>query len=170
MKPSFLKLLGIVIPMIIGTMFFSSCNNDAAKAEATASFNLDSVKTAIAASNKVFGACFATGDSTAFANCYTSDACINVTNMPRMCGTQAITAFFNGGRKMGITNIAITTEEVMGGKEGVAEVGKYEMFVGNNVSAEKGKFIVIWKEENGKWKMHRDIWNSDAPPPAAPTK
>lgn len=172
MKHSFLKLCGIVVPMVIGSMIFSSCNNDAAKTEAAAasSFSLDSVKAAITASNKIFGACFATGDSTAFANCYTSDACINVTNMPRMCGTQAITAFFNGGRKMGITNIAITTEEVMGGKEGVAEVGKYEMFVGNNVSAEKGKFIVIWKEENGKWKMHRDIWNSDAPPPAAPTK
>ena len=130
-------------------------------------------KAAIAASNKVFGACFATGDSTTFANCYTSDACINVTNMPRMCGTQAITAFFNGGHKMGITNIALTTEEVMGGKDAVVEVGKYEMFVGDKVSAEKGKFIVVWKEENGKWKMHRDIWNSDAPPPpppAAPVK
>jgi len=45
------------------------------------------------------------------------------------------------------------------------ETGKYELFVGDKVSAEKGKFIVIWKEENGKWKMHRDIWNSDAPPP-----
>ena len=47
------------------------------------------------------------------------------------------------------------------------------MFVGDKVSAEKGKFIVVWKEENGKWKMHRDIWNSDAPPPpppAAPVK
>lgn len=168
MKQSFLKLLGIVVPMVIGTMLFSSCANESAKTEtAAASFNLDSAKTAIAASNKAFGAAFASGDSTAFANCYTSDACINVTGMPRMCGTQAITGFFNAGRKMGLNNVALTTEEVMGGKDAVVEVGKYEMFAGNNVSAEKGKYIVIWKEENGKWKMHRDIWNSDAPP--APT-
>jgi ketosteroid isomerase-like protein len=162
MKHSFVKLLGVVVL----AAFFSSCNNEAAKTE-TAGFSLDSAKAAIAASNKVFGACFATGDSTTFANCYTSDACINVTNMPRMCGTQAITAFFNGGHKMGINNIVITTEEVMGSKEAVVETGKYEMFVGDKVSAEKGKFIVVWKEENGKWKMHRDIWNSDAPPPTA---
>jgi ketosteroid isomerase-like protein len=162
MKHSFVKLLGFVVLAAL----FSSCNNEAAKTE-TAGFSLDSAKAAIAASNKVFGGCFATGDSTTFANCYTSDACINVTNMPRMCGTQAITAFFNGGHKMGINNIIITTEEVMGGKDAVVEVGKYEMFVGDKVSAEKGKFIVIWKEENGKWKMHRDIWNSDAPPPPA---
>ena len=163
MKYYFLKLSGFALMVII----FSSCNNEAAKTETAAGFSLDSVKAAIAASNKIFGGCFASGDSTAFANCYTSDACINVTNMPRMCGTQAITAFFNGGHKMGINNIVITTEEVMGGKDAVVETGKYEMFVDDKVSAEKGKFIVVWKEENGKWKMHRDIWNADAPPPAA---
>ncbi len=166
MKHFFVKLLGIVVI----TSLFSSCNNETAKTE-TAGFSLDSAKAAIAVSNKVFGVCFATGDSTNFSNCYTSDACINVTNMPRMCGTQAITAFFNGGHKMGISNIALTTEEVLGGKEAVVEIGKYEVFVGDKVSAEKGKYMVVWKEENGKWKMYRDIWNSDAPPPApAPAK
>ena len=165
MKHSFFKLSAITFFVIL----FSSCNNEAAKTE-TVGFSLDSAKAAIAASNKVFGACFANGDSTAFANCYASDACINVTNMPRMCGTQAIIAFFNGGHKMGINNVVITTEEVMGGKDAVVETGKYEMFVGDKMSAEKGKFIVIWKEENGKWKMYRDIWNSDAPPPPAAAK
>jgi len=163
MKRIFLSFCCIVLAIVL----FSSCNNEVAKTE-VAAFNLDSAKAAIAASNKVFGACFATGDSTTFANCYTSDACINVTGMPQMCGTKAITAFFNGGHKMGITNLALTTEEVMGGKEAVVETGKYEMFVGDKVSVEKGKFIVVWKEENGKWKMHRDIWNSDAPPPPPP--
>jgi len=163
MKHAFVKLLG----MVLITVLSASCNNGAEKTETTG-FSLDSAKAAIAASNKIFGACFATGDSTAFANCYAADACINVTNMPRMCGTQAITAFFNGGHKQGITNIALTTEEVMGGKEAVVETGKYEMFVGDKISVEKGKFIVVWKEENGKWKMYRDIWNSDAPPPPPP--
>jgi ketosteroid isomerase-like protein len=38
---------------------------------------------------------------------------------------------------------------------------------------EKGKFIVLWKQEKGIWKMYRDIWNSDASPlptPSAPVK
>lgn len=168
MKHSFLKLVTV---LCIAAASFSSCSNGkCAKCEANA-INLDSVKAAIAASNKVFGASFATGDSTAFANCYTNDACINATGIPRMCGREALIAFFNGGRQMGINNIVITTEEVMGGKEAVVETGKYEMFVGDKISAEKGKFIVVWKQENGKWKMFRDIWNADAPPaPAAPEK
>lgn len=174
MKRFFLKILWVVVPMVIGTILFSSCNHEGSKTTGvtteTTGFSLDSAKAAIAASNKVYGACFASGDSTAFANCYTSDACIMPTGMPKMCGTQAILGFFNGGRKMGITNISLTTDEVMGGKDAVVETGKYELIVGDKVSAEKGKYIIVWKEENGKWKMHRDIWNSDAPAPTAPAK
>ncbi|MEO6255037.1 MAG: nuclear transport factor 2 family protein [Ferruginibacter sp.] len=163
MKHSFVKLLGIVVL----TAFISSCNSETTKTESataeSAGFNLDSARSAIIASNKIFGETFATGDSTTFAGLYTSDACLSVTGMPRMCGTAAITAFFNGGYQMGMRKLAITTEEVMGGKEAVVETGKYEVFMAENVSVDKGKFIVVWKEENGKWKMHRDIWNSDLP-------
>jgi len=164
MKHSFVKLLGIAFIAIL----FGSCNNEAAKTEATGGFNLDSAKAAIAASNKVFGTCFSTGDSATFVNCYTTDGCIYNANMPKVCGSQGINGFFNIGYQSGIRNIALTTEEVMGGKEAVVETGKYEVFIANNVSVEKGKFVVVWKEENGKWKMHRDIWNSDAPPPPPP--
>ena len=89
MKHFFLTLAGIACFVIL----FSSCNNEAAKTE-TAGFSLDSAKAAIAASNKVFGASFGTGDSAAFVNLYTGDGCINPPNMPKMCGPAAITAFF----------------------------------------------------------------------------
>ena len=161
MKHSFIKFLAVVL--VAG--FIYSCNTEATKTETAAGFSLDSAKAAIAASNKVFGACFATGDSVAFANCYTSDGCIYNANMPKVCGTAGIQSFLNIGYNSGLRNVVLTTDEVMGGKEAVVETGKYEVFVANNVSVEKGKFVVVWKEENGKWKMHRDIWNSDAPPP-----
>jgi len=31
-----------------------------------------------------------------------------------------------------------------------------------------GKFVEVWKKINGKWLIIRDIWNNDAPAPAAP--
>jgi ketosteroid isomerase-like protein len=165
MKQSFLKFLGIACLVIT----FGSCTNEAAKTEAAAGFNIDSAKAAIAASNKVFGACFANSDSVAFANCYASDGCIYNANMPKVCGKAGIQSFLSMGYQSGIRNVVLTTDEVMGGKEAVVETGKYEVFVANNVSVEKGKFVVVWKEENGKWKMYRDIWNSDAPPPQGQT-
>lgn len=180
MKHFFVKIFGIVIPIAIVAILFSSCNNEAGKTDATTAessgFSLDSAKAAIAASNKIFGSSFGTGDSAAFVSLYTSDGCMNPPNMPKVCGTAGITAFFNAGYNNGngIKNIELTTEEVIGSKEAVIETGKYEVFIADNVSVEKGKFIVAWKEENGKWKMHRDMWNSDAPPmpppPAAPAK
>ncbi len=148
------------------SLLLSSCNNDASKADAGAAFNLDSVKAVIVANDKVYGECFATGDSTKFVNFYTSDACLNPPNMPRMCGPQAVTAFFNGGYKMGVRNLKLTVEEVMGSAAAVAEIGKYEMLGDKGVSMDKGKYIVVWKQENGKWKLHRDEWNSDIALPA----
>ena len=165
MKKNFFALTTVC--SLAASLLLFSCNNDAAKTDG-ASFNLDSAKAAIVASNKIYGECFASGDSTKFVGCYTADACINPPNMPKMCGPQAITAFFNGGYKMGIRDLKLTTEEVMGGAGSVAEMGKYEVLGDKGVSMDKGKFIVVWKEENGKWKMHRDVWNSDNPPPPPP--
>ncbi len=171
MKHVLLKFVGIVIPIALGTMLFSSCANEASKTETASSFSLDSIKAGIAASNKIFGGSFATGDSAAFANLYTSDGCMYPPNMVKVSGPAAIASFFNEAHKGGIKNIALTTEEVMDSKDAVVETGKYEVFIANNVSVEKGKYIVCWKEENGKWKMHRDMWNSDTPPaPAAPAE
>ena len=162
----------ILLPALlaVSSIFIYSCNDSKTEATAASSFSLDSVKVAIAASNASFGSGFPTQDSVGFANHYTSDACINPTGIPQICGTQGIMAYFNGGYQMGVRDVKLTTNEVMGGKDAVVETGTYEILGAQGMSLEKGKFIVMWKEENGKWKMHRDIWNSDAPPPPAAAK
>lgn len=148
----------------LSALFLFSCD---AKVETTAtvSLSMDSVKAHIAASNAAFGKAWATGDSASFAALYSSDACINPPNMPRMCGKGPITAFFNGGYAMGVRSAQLTTEEIMGGAEIIGETGKYAMMDSAGNTLEKGKFIVLWKAENGVWKMHRDVWNSDDAPP-----
>ncbi|OSZ81285.1 hypothetical protein CAP36_08635 [Chitinophagaceae bacterium IBVUCB2] len=157
----------LVILFAASAIFFTSCESKTATTEAS-SFNIDSVRIQIAASNIIFGSSFGKADSAAFAALYTTDGCMSPQGMPKICGATGITAFFNEGVKAGFKNIALTTEEVLGGKEGVIETGKYEVLGEGGVSYEKGKYIVMWKEENGKWKMHRDIWNSDTTPaPAA---
>lgn len=164
MKKNLLSLAAVCFTVC--SFFLFSCNNDG-KTTSAAAFSVDSAKAAIEASNKMYGACFATGDSTKFAGCYTADACINPPNMPRMCGGQSIVGFFNGAVKGGVKNIKLTTEEVMGNENSVAEIGKYDVLGDKDVSFDKGKYIVVWKNDNGKWKMHRDVWNSDNPPAAA---
>ena len=110
MKKYFFTVLTIALSAIL-----FSCTNEAAKTGTVApAFSLDSAKAAIATSNISYGNSFATADSVSFINHYTSDGCISPSNMPKMCGAQAINAFFNGGYKMGIRGIKLTTDEVMG--------------------------------------------------------
>ncbi len=78
--------------------------------------------------------------------------------------------FFNAALGMGISNLNLNTEEVLGGPTVVSEVGNYELKIANGTVVDKGKFVVVWKMENGKWKMYRDIFNSDNPPPPPPAK
>ena len=81
------------------------------------------------------------------------------------CGTAGLVHFFSEGfTKMGIKNIKITTTDVYGGKELVAEEGKYELTGADGKTIDKGKYTVLWKEEEGKWKIYRDIGMSEMPP------
>ena len=48
------------------------------------------------------------------------------------------------------------------------EVGVYTFTDDKGVVFDKGKFIVLWKNVDGKWKLFRDIFNSDMPPPPPP--
>ena len=135
----------------------TSCTSAPEKTEKRAAvpiFIIDSAKPFVEATNKMYGETFASGNSAKFVSCYTSDACIYVTNVPNMCRQQAITDFFNGAYAMGIRNLKLTTERITGSWEAFVETGSYELFVDKRMSIDKGKYIVIWKEENGQWKMH----------------
>jgi ketosteroid isomerase-like protein len=57
----------------------------------------------------------------------------------------------------------LETVEVYGTGGTVAEVGKYSVLGGNGEALDSGKYIVLWKREKGKWKLYRDIWNSNMP-------
>ena len=145
---------------------FASCKTEEKKEVAT-TFNLKEVKTAIIESNKAYGAAFANGDSSSLISKYTKDGCIMPANAPRLCSSNGIAMFYNGAKSMGIQNVVLTTDEVMGGPEVVVETGTYEILGAENVSFDKGKYLVAWKQEDGKWKMHRDMFTTDAPLPAA---
>jgi ketosteroid isomerase-like protein len=138
-----------------------ACKNNEEKTT-TSTFDLEKVKVEIAASNKTYGDGFAKGDSAAFISHYTKDGCIMPANAPKLCGAGAIAMFFKGAQGMGVKAVNLVTEEVMGGSEVVVETGTYELVGDASKSLDKGKFVVAWKQEDGKWKMHRDMFTTSA--------
>lgn len=148
----------------------AACNNSNTDAPAaTAStFNLDSVKQIINATNANFAAAIKSGDSVAAASGYTSDAIIMPPNMASVNGRAAIVSFAAETSRMGPVTFKLVSTEVSGDDASVEEVGTYEVSDDKGTVLDKGKFICLWKKEDGKWKIYRDIFNSDLPPMPMP--
>ncbi len=78
-----------------------------------------------------------------------------------MLGPLSITTCYNATYSMGIGSFKLKAKEVTDSNETVVETGTYGVFVNNGVSIDKCKRIVICKEGNDSWKMHRNICNTD---------
>lgn len=154
--------------LLVAACALYSCGESSGPKGADVVFNLDSVKAAIDANNKVFSEAIKNGDSLAFIGTYTSDGCVMPSNTPKLCGAKGVGDFYSWTRQMGAGELSFVVGEVTGGKDLVSEEGTYDVKGKDGVSMEKGKYLVTWKQENGQWKKYRDIWNSDAPPQPMP--
>ena len=157
----------LLMPLSMLALLSVSCNHIEKKAEqdaaASQTFSLAAAKDSIVAANADFAKAMNSGDSAGLVAMYTSDAKIMAANMPTFSGTAAITSFAGEAIRGGMNNFKLETTEVYGNDELLTEVGTYTLSFGTQ--QDKGKYIVIWKKEGGKWKLFRDIFNSDNPPP-----
>ena len=78
-------------------------------------------------------------------------------------GTTAIQRFWQGVMDMGVKEAVLETLDVEGYGETAHEVGRYILKTASGQVADAGKYLVIWKQESGAWKLHRDIWTTSQP-------
>lgn len=69
--------------------------------------------------------------------------------------------------QIGVKELKLDVQDVTGNEDMLTETGTYELIGDNNKSLDKGKYVVVWRNENGSWKIFRDIFNTNLP---APTK
>lgn len=122
------------------------------------------IKAKIEAANERFMGAFNGGDWAALAALYTVDATLLPPNAPNVQGRQAIGFFWRSAAEAGVHDLAIIAGKVEQNGEKVYEVGRYTLRVRvseTQVVDDKGKYVVIWKQEEGQWHLHVDIWNSD---------
>lgn len=118
------------------------------------------IQEAIEAQNEKFMEAVSNADAAALAELYTENGQIMPPNIEIVTGKEAIKQAFQGIFDMGIKKATLKTIEVDGMREMVFEVGNYAMFMEGDQLVDKGKYIVIWKNVQDVWKLHRDIWNS----------
>lgn len=115
--------------------------------------------------NKVFMDAVSKGDQAALAGLYTADAKLFPANSAVIDGKEAIGGFWAATIKMGIKKVIFETTSALKYGDIAIEEGKYSLFVEGDHLVDQGKYIVNWKNENGKWKVYRDIWNNSSPAP-----
>lgn len=123
------------------------------------------IRDGIAAANTDFMNTFNRGDSVGMGNLYTENGQLLPPNSDFVTGQSAISAFWQGAMDMGIKTAKLETVELEGLADAAFEVGKYTLGGEEGQVIDSGKFVVVWKRQGGKWKLHRDIWNSSMPAP-----
>lgn len=158
-----LKQTIVLFTLCILAISFQSCNEKPKEKETPVDkFDLTIAKAEIEEANKNFMALVAAGDSIGLANAYTIDAKFMSAGAPSVVGRTDIQTAMSGIVKAGITGVDLRLENVYGTEDLIAEEGELTLFVGEEAVAVE-KYIVLWKKEDGKWKLFRDIFNSNLP-------
>ena len=118
------------------------------------------VQAAIAAANENFMAAFNRWDAAGLADFYTENGQLLATGSDFVTGRTAIQAFWQAAMDMGRKTVRLETVEAEGHGDTAIEIGKFTSSGGAGNVVNRGKYVVIWKQEGGQWKLHRDIWNS----------
>ena len=92
---------------------------------------------------------------------YTRNARILPPGAARVEGREPIKAFWQGAIKaLGIKSAKLTTVDAEALGDRVFEIGRAELVVGTGGTVDV-KYVVHWKQEDGDWKWHVDIWNTN---------
>ena len=119
----------------------------------------DDTRESIESINRDFAAVFLRGDAAAVAELYTVDAELLPPGTGAVAGRAAIAAFWKGAIDAGVKDLVLETVQVESAGDLAYEVGKVRL-VAKDGQVTEDRYLVVWKRENGKWQLHRDIWNS----------
>jgi uncharacterized protein (TIGR02246 family) len=105
-------------------------------------------------------------DAAGLAALYTAAGQVLPPGSDLVSGKEKIEAFWRGAMNLGIARAELETVELQPGGDHAVEVGRYTLLGEDGQTIDKGKYLVVWKQEGGGWKLHRDIWNSNLNPAA----
>lgn len=128
---------------------------------------LKAVKLAMASTNDIFTAeVFGKRNLAALDDVYTSDARMLPPGAPMVSGRSAIKAFWgNAIESLNATSAVLESVEVLAAGDGMVEIGRATLTAapqGQTPMQMEAKYVVYWRQEDGRWKWHVDIWNANA--------
>jgi len=127
----------------------------------------DQLTLAMASTNDLFcDEVFGKRNYDALDQIYTADARILPPGGPMISGRPAIKKFWsNLIQSVNAISALLTSVDVMPAGDGVVEIGEARLTVqpeGQALSEMEVKYVVYWRQEDGLWKWHVDIWNQNS--------
>ncbi|WP_420604309.1 YybH family protein [Flagellimonas sp.] len=119
-------------------------------------------KNKIIAASKKFSKAYMAQDFDTMADIYTYNAKLIPLGIPIVEGREAIKKRWEQGKDTKIISHSMDASEIniidnyaydYGYYSGTSQKGK------EPITKWKGKYVVVWKKEEGSWKMYIDIWN-----------
>jgi ketosteroid isomerase-like protein len=134
---------------------------------ATSAAALTQIKIAMASTNELFSTeVVGKRNFEALDQIYAADARILPPGAPLVSGRPAIKQFWsNLIQAANAKSVALTSVDVMPSGDGVVEIGRAKLTMepaGQGPSESEVKYVVYWRQEDGRWKWHVDIWNQDS--------
>jgi ketosteroid isomerase-like protein len=107
------------------------------------------------------GSVLTSGDTDRTGDLYTEDGQVMPPGSDIVTGRGAVAEFWQGVLEMGVDTIEIETLEIEAHQEMASRVGMATLQDAEGETIDDVKFIELWKREDGEWRIHRDIWNSN---------
>jgi ketosteroid isomerase-like protein len=124
------------------------------------------IKAGMARTNHLFNTeVFGKRNFEALDQLYTADARILPPGAPMISGRQAIKEFWpNLIQSTNAKSAVLESIDVMPAGDGVVEIGRATLTIqpADTATTLEVKYVVYWREENGLWKWHVDIWNQNS--------
>jgi ketosteroid isomerase-like protein len=146
---------------------FSSCHPEdnektTGTKNMTAPLDKEWARSFIDSINLKFTEQFRARDTVALASHYWPDAELLFANSEPIKGKDILLTW-GAMTHMGIKDFTFSTTDITGDNGFLIETGKYEMKDEKGALVDKGKYVVVWQNRNGEWKLYRDIGNTSMP-------
>jgi ketosteroid isomerase-like protein len=161
----------IVIPFL-ALLLASSCQGRDGEqagrpAPASTPFDLVAARAIIEPKNLQFTRAHVAGDVATIDAMFTRDARSFPPDAEPAVGPAALHALTVEYLKSGVRAFTERTTDLYGDADMLIDEGEYVMTYGPHDTVERGKYLNVWTQEDGTWKLKVNMWNTSPATPAS---
>jgi ketosteroid isomerase-like protein len=152
---------------ILFILIITGCNNTASSEKTTEhrhdTLDAASMRKIVEERNLAYNNAFVQGDSITAMDHFTEDASLFAPNSEQLIGKAAFAPLLSQFLKFGIKKFTDETTKVMAAGEYIIEEGNYFLGGADGSTIDKGKYLCVWRKENGVWRVCSNMWNTSIP-------